>query len=182
MAAFWRKRTFLLKKQNSSMNLLWQQKKRRLQNKRINKRISKLAEKGTKNLEGKNYCWRSNMCTKKNEEGKKPRFWWIHCGIFKIFWKKRLDSLVVRGRPISLLNVVYKTAASGIAERTKEVLPTLISEDQTGIMANRFTENNTRFIYDLINCFNTNRLNGLLLWIDFEKAFDHLTGLSCTKY
>ena len=85
-------------------------------------------------------------------------------------------------RPISLLNVVYKIATSCLAERMKKVLPTLISEDQTGFVANRYIGNNTRFIYDLINCLNTNRLNGLLLWIDFEKAFDHLTGLSCTKY
>ena len=34
--------------------------------------------------------------------------------------------------------------------------------------------NNTRLIYDLINYCNTNRLAGLLLCIDFEKAFDSL--------
>ena len=52
-----------------------------------------------------------------------------------------------------------------IKERTREVVPTLISEDQT----NRFTGNNTRFIYDLINYCNTNRLTGLLLCIDLKK-------------
>ena len=77
-------------------------------------------------------------------------------------------------RPISLLNVVYKIATSCIAERMKKVLPTLISEDQTGFMANRYIGNNTRLIYDLINYCNTNRLAGLLLCIDFEKAFDSL--------
>ena len=41
-------------------------------------------------------------------------------------------------RPISLLNVVYKIATACIAERMKKVLPTLISEDQTGFMANRY--------------------------------------------
>ena len=77
-------------------------------------------------------------------------------------------------RPISLLNVVYKIATSCIAKRMKKVLPTLISEDQTGFMANRYIGNNTRLIYDLINYCNTNRLAGLLLCIDFEKAFDSL--------
>ena len=56
----------------------------------------------------------------------------------------------------------------------KKVLPTLISEDQTGFMANRYIGNNTRLIYDLINYCNTNRLAGLLLCIDFEKVFDSL--------
>ena len=77
-------------------------------------------------------------------------------------------------RPISLLNVVYKIATSCIAEGMKKVLPTLISEDHTGSMANRYTRNNIRLIYDLINYCNTNRLAGLLLCIDFEKAFDSL--------
>ena len=78
-------------------------------------------------------------------------------------------------RPISLLNVVFKTATSCIAERMKKVLPTLISEDQTGFMANRYIGNNNRLIYDLINYCNTNRSIGLLLCIDFEKAFDPLS-------
>ena len=56
----------------------------------------------------------------------------------------------------------------------KKVLPTLISEDQTGFMANRYIGNNNRLIYDLINYCNTNRLAGLLLCIEFEKAFDSL--------
>ena len=81
-------------------------------------------------------------------------------------------SLKKNWRPISLLNVVYKTATSCIAERMKKVLPTLITEDQTGFMANRYIGNNTKLIYDLINYCNTNRLAGLLLCIDFEKAFD----------
>ena len=77
-------------------------------------------------------------------------------------------------RPISLLNVVYKIATSCTAERMKKVLLTLISEDQTCSMANTYIWNNIRLIYDLINYCNTNRLAGLLLCIDFEKAFDSL--------
>ena len=84
-------------------------------------------------------------------------------------------------RPISLLNVVYKIATSCIAERMKKVLPTLISEDHTGSMANRYIRNNIRLIYDLINYCNTNRLVGLLLCIDFEKAFDSLNWIFMHK-
>ena len=73
-----------------------------------------------------------------------------------------------------MLNVVYKIATSCIAERMKKVLPTLISEDHTGFMANRYIGNNTRLIYDLINYCNTKKMAGLLLCIDFEKAFDSL--------
>ena len=78
-------------------------------------------------------------------------------------------------RPISLLSVVYKIATSCIAERMRKLLPTLIRKDQTGFMANRYIGNNNRLIYDLINYCNTNRSIGLLLCIDFEKAFDPLS-------
>ena len=36
-------------------------------------------------------------------------------------------------------------------KKRKKVLPTLISEDQTGVMANRYIGNNARLIYDSIN-------------------------------
>lgn len=77
-------------------------------------------------------------------------------------------------RPISLLNVVYKIGSSSIANRIKQILPTLISEDQTGFMANRYMGDNIRLIYDLINYLNVKSLPGLLLSVDFEKAFDSL--------
>ena len=78
-------------------------------------------------------------------------------------------------RPISLLNVVYKIGSSCIANRIKQVLPSLISEDQTGFMANRYMGDNIRLICDLISYLNMNNLPGLLLCIDFEKAFDSLS-------
>ena len=78
-------------------------------------------------------------------------------------------------RPISLLNVVYKIGSSCIANRIKQVLPSLVSEDQTGFIANRYMGDNIRLIEDLMHYLNLNNLPGLLLCIDFEKAFDSLS-------
>ena len=58
--------------------------------------------------------------------------------------------LLKNWRPISLLNVVCKIGSACIANRLKVVLPTLIKEDQTGFMANRFIGDNIRLIHDLI--------------------------------
>ena len=69
---------------------------------------------------------------------------------------------------------MYKIVTSCIAGRVKTVLLTLINEDQTGFVANRDIGNNTGLIYDLINYWNTNRLTGLLLCINFEKAINLL--------
>ena len=77
-------------------------------------------------------------------------------------------------RPISLLNTIYKIGSSSIANRLKLVLSSIINEDQTGFIKNRFLGNNIRLIYDVISHLDTNNIPGMLLCLDFEKAFDSL--------
>lgn len=78
-------------------------------------------------------------------------------------------------RPITLLNVVYKIASGCIAERIKSTLSKLISNDQTGFISGRYIGENTRLIYDLMNYTEEENIPGLLLIIDFEKAFDSIS-------
>lgn len=78
-------------------------------------------------------------------------------------------------RPISLLNVVYKLASGCIAERLKKVLDKLINRDQTGFLKGRFIGENIRLVYDLMNYTEQNQIPGLLMLIDFEKAFDSIS-------
>jgi exonuclease III len=77
-------------------------------------------------------------------------------------------------RPISLLNVLYKIGSTCIAQRIKKVLPSLVNEDQTGFIQGRYIGDNIRLIYDMIDYLNKKNRPGLLLNIDFEKAFDSL--------
>ena len=78
-------------------------------------------------------------------------------------------------RPISLLNVVYKIASGCIANRIKSLLDKLINKDQTGFIKGRFIGENIRLIYDLMNYTELHRIPGLLMLIDFEKAFDTIS-------
>ena len=75
-------------------------------------------------------------------------------------------------RPISLLNVVYKLASSVIGNRMKTVLDSLIHEDQKGFILGRCISENIRLIYDVLFETKNQELPGLILSIDFEKAFD----------
>ena len=61
-----------------------------------------------------------------------------------------------------------------IAKRIKTVLPSLIDTDQSGFMSNRFTGDNLRLVYDTLNFSNQLQKPGILLLIDFEKAFDSI--------
>ena len=49
-----------------------------------------------------------------------------------------------------------------------------IDRDQTGYVKNRFIEGNNRLISDVNELHEENNLTGMLLFIDFEKAFDSL--------
>ena len=80
--------------------------------------------------------------------------------------------LLTNYRPICLLNTVYKIASAAIANRIKTVLDKLINEDQSGFIAGRFIGESTRTIYDVMQLAEEQNIPGLLLLIDFEKAFD----------
>ena len=78
-------------------------------------------------------------------------------------------------RSITLLNVIYKIASGCIANRLKSVLPKLISSDQTGFISGRYIGENTRLIYDIMDHVDKEYIPGLLLIVDFEKAFDSIS-------
>ena len=75
-------------------------------------------------------------------------------------------------RPLTLLNSVYNFLSGMIANRLKPELPFLINEDQTGFISGRFIGENTRTVFDLINYCDTYQKRGLILILDFAKAFD----------
>ena len=65
-----------------------------------------------------------------------------------------------------------QTDSSCIANRLKNVLSSLINEDQTGVMTNRYMGDHIRLMYDIIHYLNYKNVPDLPLFIDFEKAFD----------
>ena len=84
-------------------------------------------------------------------------------------------SLLKNWRPISLLCVIYKLASGSIAERLRYTLDSIISNCQTGFIKGRFLSDSTRLIYDILHVTEKNNIPGLLMLIDFEKAFDSLS-------
>ena len=94
-------------------------------------------------------------------------------GAIKLIPKKDAELYYIKNwRPITLLNTDYKIAAKATANRVKSVLPRLINYDQTGFMKGRFIGENIRLIDCIIQYAKEKNIHGLLLFIDFEKAFD----------
>ena len=75
-------------------------------------------------------------------------------------------------RPITLLTTLYKIISGTIAARVKKVLPHIIGEDQKGFVDGRYMGEVTRTLYDTIHDAWHHQKKGVLLSIDFEKAFD----------
>ena len=78
-------------------------------------------------------------------------------------------------RPISLLSVIYKKASTSIANRLKTILEFLIDKSQTGFITVRYIGHSTRLVYDIMYFTEKTQKEGLLMLIDFEKAFDSIT-------
>ena len=94
-------------------------------------------------------------------------------GIIKLIPKKDTEPYLIKNwRPITLHNCDYKIAAKALANRLKKVLPKLVNSDQTGFMKGRFIGENIRLIDGVINFAEVENIPGLLLFLDFEKAFD----------
>ena len=97
-------------------------------------------------------------------------------GVINIIPKKdKPREFLKNWRPISLLNVSYKIASSCIANRIKTVFYFLIHENQKGFLKGRFIGENSRMIYDVLQYTHDKNIPGLLLLIDFEKAFDSIS-------
>jgi len=106
----------------------------------------------------------------------------LQTGSLSISQRQGIISLIPKGskdinylknwRPISLLNQDYKLIARILAERCKIHLHKLVSEDQNGFVPGRYIGLNINRILNLIDICKNNQINGVLLNIDFEKAFD----------
>ena len=78
-------------------------------------------------------------------------------------------------RPITLLfNVDCKIATKAIVKRIEPYLPTLIHSDQTGFIKGRYIGANIRLIEDVMEYTKVHNIPGILISLDFKKAFDSL--------
>ena len=81
-------------------------------------------------------------------------------------------SSLANWRPITLLNVDYKIASKVITKRLEKVFTFLINPNQTGFIKGRYISQNIRLINDILEQTKLRNIPGILLQLDFRKAFD----------
>ena len=75
-------------------------------------------------------------------------------------------------RPLNLLNIFYKIISSVLGERLKPVLERNASHEHKAYLPGRFIGEVTRITYDLFQYAKQNNQPGMIMLIDFKKAFD----------
>ena len=89
--------------------------------------------------------------------------------------KKDKDKRLLKNwRPISLINMDVKIASKAMAMRLESILPLLIHHSQNAFIKGRSIFDAVRTIDDILEFAKRNNKPGILVAIDFEKAFDSL--------
>ena len=97
-------------------------------------------------------------------------------GIVTIIHKVDKDPRMLSNwRPLTLLNTFYKLISSVLAERLKPVLERIMCSEQKAYIPGRFIEEVTRTTFDIFQYAKQNNLPGMILLIDFQKAFDSVS-------
>ena len=78
-------------------------------------------------------------------------------------------------RPITLLNSLYKIFSKTLANKINRVLPNIIHPDQCGFVKDRYIGECIRTTIDVMEKAKQKKITGLLLLIDFRKAFDSIS-------
>ena len=94
-------------------------------------------------------------------------------GIISLIDKPGKNMLKIKDwRPLSLLNVDMKIYSKVLANRLYKALPAIIHHDQTAFLKGRYIGENLLDLITIIEHCNQKGVDGLLVAVDFEKAFD----------
>ena len=95
--------------------------------------------------------------------------------VITLLEKKGKDKRLIKNwRPISLINVDTKIASKALAKRLENILPDLVHYNQNAYVKGRSIFDAVRTIDDVLEYTKRSEQSGILVTIDFEKAFDSL--------
>ncbi|XP_058725811.1 uncharacterized protein LOC131597115 [Vicia villosa] len=78
-------------------------------------------------------------------------------------------------RPICLVGSIYKIISKILAARLKEVIDTLVSNNQTAFVPGRNKMDGVLLVNELLDWMKKKKRGSILLKVDFEKAYDSVS-------
>ena len=93
--------------------------------------------------------------------------------IIKFITNKDKDKRLIQNQgSISPLNVDVIIISKALSKRLKNVFPSLISDNQSASVDGRFIAEDGRLIADVLKITDVLKLNGMLVTVVIQKAFD----------
>lgn len=77
-------------------------------------------------------------------------------------------------RPIILVNCIFKLFSKILTHRIERVMARIINESQTAFLPNRYILDNVLLSQKIIHFSKQNKQQGVILKIDFKKAYDKI--------
>ena len=105
------------------------------------------------------------------QKGEFPLFH-LNFGTIILLPKKENATQIQQYRPICLLNVSFKIFTKVGTNRISEVAQTIIRPTQTAFMSGRHILEGVVVLHETLHELHSKKLDGVLLKIDFEKAYD----------
>jgi hypothetical protein len=98
----------------------------------------------------------------------------LNFGILSLIPKLLGADQFTQFRPIALINVIFKIVAKAYASRLDPVSNRIISPNQTAFIKGRNILDGPLALIEIIHELKTNKLGGILLKLDFEKAYNRV--------
>lgn len=110
---------------------------------------------------------------------------WMFPGVSSTFIalvpKVDMPSTPDKYMPIALCNIIYKIVSKIIASRLKLLLPLIISPEKSGYVEGRQITDGIIITHEIIHSLKISKKPGMLLKLDFSKAFDSLSWMHIKK-
>jgi mannosylglycoprotein endo-beta-mannosidase len=98
----------------------------------------------------------------------------LNFGIISLIPKVKCADSIKKFRPIALINVIFKFVTKAYAIRLSPLAHRTIDRSQTAFIKGRCLHEGVVALHEIVHELRSKKLRGLLLKLDFEKAYDRV--------
>jgi mannosylglycoprotein endo-beta-mannosidase len=98
----------------------------------------------------------------------------LNFGVLSLIPKDNNADHITQFRPIALINVIFKIISKAFAMKLDPIADRIICPNQTTFIKERFILDGVLALQEIVHELKFKRLGGILLKLDFEKAYDRV--------